>query len=104
MPTAPKAAAASGGSDEGWSSNWLNWFPKIGVFGIALIGVVIWNVRKVTNQRRHDHMDDFDDEYFKERLRERREKRAKEKGDDGEDSGGLGGKSKIEEISGNDDD
>ena len=29
------------------SSSWLNWFPKIGVFGIALVGVVIWNVQKV---------------------------------------------------------
>merc|ERR1712039_305368 len=56
-------------------TNWLNWFPKIGVFGFALIGVVIWNVRKVTNQRSHDRLDDLDDESFKERLREAREKR-----------------------------
>jgi len=64
-----------GGSD---GSSWLNWFPKIGVFGIALIGVVIWNVRKVTSQRRQGGIDDFDDELFKERLRERKKKKAEE--------------------------
>mmetsp|Transcript_55412 Transcript_55412/g.124841 ORF Transcript_55412/g.124841 Transcript_55412/m.124841 type:complete len:288 (-) Transcript_55412:105-968(-) len=102
----PPKAVSGGGGDDSWSGNWLNWFPKIGVFGIALIGVVIWNVRKVTNQRKHDRMDDFDDEYFKERLRERRAK--KSPGGEGigkDDSGGLGlggSKQKIEEVSGDD--
>eukprot|EP00927_Polykrikos_kofoidii_P022223 TRINITY_DN20801_c0_g1_i1.p1 TRINITY_DN20801_c0_g1~~TRINITY_DN20801_c0_g1_i1.p1 ORF type:complete len:703 (+),score=134.73 TRINITY_DN20801_c0_g1_i1:112-2109(+) len=67
-----------GGSASSDGSSWLNWFPKIGVFGIALIGVVIWNVRKVTAQRRHDRMDDIEDDYLKERLRERKLKKAAE--------------------------
>lgn len=68
QPPAPKAAA----DESGETSNWMNWFPKIGVFGVALIGVVIWNVRKATSQRSGDFkMDDFDDDYL-EKLREKR--------------------------------
>merc|ERR1719353_78731 len=29
-------------------AGWLDWFPKVGVFGIAMVGVVIWNVRKMS--------------------------------------------------------
>merc|ERR1711957_501292 len=31
------------------NSGWLDWFPKVGVFGVVLVGVVIWNVRKETS-------------------------------------------------------
>lgn len=72
-----------GGSDDS-GSGWLDWFPKIGVFGLALVGVVIWNVRKVTAQQRHESLDDFDDSYFKEKLKERR---AKGKGKEDNDGG-----------------
>lgn len=57
---APKQSA--GASDS--SASWLNWFPKIGVFGVALIGVVIWNVRKVSSQRQ-DKVADFDEDFLK---------------------------------------
>lgn len=103
QPPAPKSVSEE---EEGWPSNWLNWFPKIGLFGIALIGVVIWNVRKVTNQRRHDHMDEFDDDFIKERLKERREKTGGKTGlsdDDVLGAAGLGQRSKIEEIGGDND-
>jgi len=108
QPSTPKAASSGGGggggstggggSDEGWGS-WLNWFPKIGVFGIALVGVVIWNVRKVTGQPRNERIDDFDDDFIKERLRERRERKQKEQSESAADLGG----SRVEEIGGGDD-
>merc|ERR1712070_98178 len=41
QPPPPKSA------DDG--SGWLDWFPKVGVFGVVLVGVVIWNVRKETS-------------------------------------------------------
>jgi len=84
QPSAPKSASGDGGGEDGgWS--WLNWFPKIGVFGIALIGVVIWNVRKVTNQRSDSSTaDSFDDENFRDRLRERRKEREGKKTDEGD--------------------
>lgn len=47
-----KQAAAPKVQGEDADGGWFSWFPKIGVFGIALIGVVLWNVRKVTTQRR----------------------------------------------------
>ncbi|CAE7658189.1 U2AF65A, partial [Symbiodinium sp. CCMP2456] len=49
-PPPPKAAQAEGGgSSNGWDlSSIMSWFPKIGVFGIALIGVIFWNIKKVT--------------------------------------------------------
>lgn len=104
QPPAPKSVSEEG--DDGWPTNWLNWFPKIGLFGIALIGVVIWNVRKVTNQRRHDHMDDFDDDFIKERLKERRDKTGRKTGSGEDDilgAAGLNQRSKIEEIGGDND-
>jgi len=83
QPPAPKSVTGEDSSSSeggGWGGNWLNWFPKIGVFGIALIGVVIWNVRKVTSQKGGaSSADSFDDEYFKERLREQRKKREDKK-------------------------
>mmetsp|Transcript_2312 Transcript_2312/g.5487 ORF Transcript_2312/g.5487 Transcript_2312/m.5487 type:complete len:620 (-) Transcript_2312:112-1971(-) len=125
QPSAAKAAAAAagggaggdaaGGGAESWLS-WLDWFPKIGIFGVALMGVVFWNVRKVTNSGARGGgggsgvggfggrgggggglagMDDFDEQMFKERLRERREKRLAEQaaglaGAAGGGGGGLG--------------
>lgn len=41
QPPAPKSQQAEGGG-------WLDWFPKVGVFGIAMVGVVIWNVKKMS--------------------------------------------------------
>jgi len=88
QPAAPKAAGGgggdSGGDDGGWTS-WLNWFPKIGVFGIALVGVVIWNVRKATSQQKStsqmDSADDLDEHLSK--LRERRKQQKEASGDSG---------------------
>lgn len=67
---------SSGGGDD--SNSWLSWFPKIGVFGIAMIGVVIWNAQKVTSQKRRDKTDDFDEDFFKEKLLERRLRKKEE--------------------------
>eukprot|EP00435_Cladocopium_sp_Y103_P003799 s6678_g1.t1 len=74
-PPPPKAAAESSNSS-GWDMNsLLNWFPKVGVFGIALIGVIFWNIKKVSGQTSSGpEADDFDEELFKEKLRERRAK------------------------------
>lgn len=85
-PPPPKAAADSSSSN-GWDmSSLLNWFPKVGVFGIALVGVIFWNIKKVSGQSSGSpgpEMDDFDEELFKEKLRERRAKQQdKEKEDD----------------------
>lgn len=57
-PTPPKSA------QEG--SSWLDWFPKVGVFGIAMVGVVIWNVRKMSGGGGGGggDMDDFDMSQF----------------------------------------
>lgn len=92
QPTAAKAGGGGGGGGEGgaggdsWINNLLNWFPKVGVFGVALVGVVIWNVRKVANQNQSRGggggggagADDFDDDFIKERLAQRRAERAKQ--------------------------
>jgi hypothetical protein len=97
QPPAPKAASGDG-------SSWLDWFPKVGVFGIAMIGVVIWNVRKMSGGGGGE---DFDEDYFKDRL-----KKASGKGggfgdlsskDDG--LGGLGaGLGGLGGLGGDDDD
>lgn len=44
-------SSGSGGGDGGDWSSWLDWIPKVGVFGITLVGVVIWNVRKVAGKK-----------------------------------------------------
>merc|ERR1719171_1134536 len=87
MPTAPSGGGGGGGGGGssggmGDLSSWLDWFPKVGIFGITLIGVVIWNVRKVAGkQTPRDSLHDFDtDDLFKERLRKNRDERMK-KGD-----------------------
>merc|ERR1719210_2597959 len=84
-PPPPQAASGGSGNEDSWTSNLLNWVPKVGVFGVALVGVVIWNVRKVTSQKKIDQKDDFDDEFFRRRLLESREKRSAEKA-----GGGMG--------------
>jgi len=81
-PPPPKAAQAEGGggSSNGWDlSSIMNWFPKVGVFGIALVGVIFWNIKKVAGGgggggAADVPADDFDEELFKEKLRERRAK------------------------------
>jgi len=104
QPTAQKAAAAGGGGgggeESGWAS-WLNWFPKAGVFGMTLIGVIIWNVRKVANQQGKGSrsggggggMDDFDEDFFKER-------RKRIAAASGAASGSAGDRPKVEEVGG----
>jgi hypothetical protein len=79
QPPAPKAPTGQGDG-----SSWLDWFPKVGVFGIVMIGVVIWNVRKMSGG---GGSDDFDEEAFKATL-----KNARQSGDLG-GLGDLGGKS-----------
>mmetsp|Transcript_136986 Transcript_136986/g.266544 ORF Transcript_136986/g.266544 Transcript_136986/m.266544 type:complete len:612 (-) Transcript_136986:154-1989(-) len=87
-PPPPQAAGGGSGNDDSWTSNLLNWVPKVGVFGVALVGVVIWNVRKVTSQKKFDAKDDFDDELFRKRLMESREKRSADKVGGGMGMGG----------------
>lgn len=74
-PTAPAAAAGGGGSSAGSGiSAWLDWIPKVGIFGITLIGVVVWNVRKVSSKpKAGSGLEDFDDDFLRERLRKKRE-------------------------------
>ena len=63
----------------------LNWFPKIGVFGVALIGVVIWNVRKVSSQRQ-DKVADFDEDFLKDHKSKKESKKEHiDKGGDDKD-------------------
>jgi len=89
-PPPPKAAvdAEGGGGGDGWDlASILGWFPKVGVFGVALIGVVIWNVRKVSGGSSGGGgdaglPDDFDEELFKEKLRERRAQKTREPAQD----------------------
>jgi len=69
------------------TSSWLNWFPKIAVFGVALAGVVVWNVRKGFNQKKYDAFDDYDDDYFREREKDDKDK---EKDQGGRSTGGIG--------------
>merc|ERR1719199_720576 len=61
QPPAPKPQQEGG--------SWLEWFPKVGVFGIAMIGVVIWNVRKMSGGGGGGDGLDFDEDLFKDRLR-----------------------------------
>eukprot|EP00933_Yihiella_yeosuensis_P041016 TRINITY_DN35452_c0_g1_i1.p1 TRINITY_DN35452_c0_g1~~TRINITY_DN35452_c0_g1_i1.p1 ORF type:complete len:591 (+),score=131.91 TRINITY_DN35452_c0_g1_i1:129-1901(+) len=83
-PPPPKSHSpdgASGGSNGGWDmASMMNWFPKVGIFGIALVGVVLWNLRKVSGGESESFGDDFDEDAFKEKLRERKMK-AKEDAD-----------------------
>lgn len=85
-PAAPRADSGGGsGSD---FASWLDWIPKVGILGVTLIGVVIWNVRKFSGGKQASGgggggggggLPDFDDDLFKERLRKRKEKLNAEK-------------------------
>jgi len=98
-PPLPKAAASGGTTidDEG-SQTWLSWlssswFSKIGVVGLALIGVIVWNLCK---RRDVGSLGEFDEEYLKEIIRRETEKDA---GKGGGSSGGGGlGMNNVEEY------
>lgn len=93
-PPLPKAATAGGTTvdDEGtpgWLS-WLgsSWFSKIGVVGLALIGVVVWNLFK---RRDSGGLGEVDEEYLKEIIRRETEKESsKSKGGGGSSAGFAG--------------
>lgn len=76
-PPPARSSDGHGGGGMGMDGlEWLNYFPKVGVFGIALVGVVIWNVRKTRKSSgKAASNDDFDDAYLKEILAETRKKR-----------------------------
>lgn len=99
-PPAPKTPG--GGSDDGWTS-WLNWIPKIGVFGVALIGVVFWNIKKTTNQKTSSpRLDDINEKLFAEKLRKTRAAKAASAGV-GANSRLDDGSSRVEEVKGDSD-
>jgi len=91
-PAIPKDVGGGSGND--WAA-WLDWFPKVGILGITLVGVVMWNVRKVSGKNKADKGGagglpaDFEAEMLRERLRKKKDGL---KGDSkpGEDK--LGGK------------
>jgi len=86
QPPAPKQTTPPP-PESSSTSSWLNWFPKIAVFGVALAGVVVWNVRKGFNQKKYDAFDDYDDDYFREREKDDKDK---EKDQGGRSTGGIG--------------
>lgn len=92
----------SGDSSMDDESSWIDWFPKIGIIGAALVGVVVWNFCKGSKSK----FDDMDDDYFKERLKERREKAALKKAAEKNAEGSSGGIKNeaptIEEVRGDD--
>merc|ERR1711972_368895 len=91
----PPPSQAMTNADSG-SNSWLNWFPKIGVFGIALVGVVIWNVKKASQQRTETKgFDDLDDEDMKELIRDRREKKQAGGGDFGRRGDTIGANRRV---------
>jgi len=68
----------SGGGDGGGIASWLDWLPKVGIFGITLIGVVIWNVRKVAGKNNAGGggggggmPDGMDEDFFREQLKKK---------------------------------
>lgn len=72
-PAVTRAEAGSGGSDM-WS--WLEWVPKVGILGITLIGVVVWNIRKISGGKQKSSGGGlgggFQEEMLKERLAAKR--------------------------------
>lgn len=98
QPTVPKGEGGAEGGGDSWAS-YLEWFPKAGVFGIALVGVVFWNIRKITNNQQVSRgagggggaLDGFDEDSFKEALRERRMMKEMAGGTAGGLGGGAGG-------------
>lgn len=90
--TPPPSAAVEGG-EEGGASDWLSWLPKFSVFGFAVIAVIFWNVKKASSSPTTEAR--FDEDYVKEKLREKRMQRGPD--DDGEGRS-RGTKSRMEEI------
>jgi len=66
----------------GWSSwlDWNSWLPKAGVFGIVLVGVVLWNVRKWTTTPTFDENDEEFKELLRDSIRKAEEEDAAKKG------------------------
>jgi len=86
-PPAVQAAVSSVAGDHediSWTSSLLSWFPKIGIFGVVLIGVILWNLRKAANQPRDDELDEefFQEQLKKARAAEKTEKEGKPKRDE----------------------
>lgn len=76
QPTASRADGSNGGV-----ASWLSWLPdsKIGIFGVALVCVVIYNVRKVKRkqqQQSRSREDDIDLAYLEKLRAERQQKSA----------------------------
>jgi len=105
LKTPPLPSRGGGGGDGGGSgsgggndiASWLDWIPKVGIFGITLIGVVIWNVRKVSGKAQQQQSSSagleglgFDDSFLKDKLSKNMMSKPKGKGDLG-GLGGLGG-------------
>jgi len=92
LKAAAQKVASGDASEDSGLSYWLNWVPKIGVFGVAIIGVLIWNVRKATNKKQQQSSSsfDFDNEAFAEKILESRRRRK-------EEGGGLGVDKKLVE-------
>lgn len=92
---APPSSSSSEGTFEAgsWVMDAVGWLPKFGVFGFALIGVVLWNVRKAAGQRQdggRSGLSDFDEDMLQETLRERRMMAERQRGGAGaRPSGGL---------------
>jgi hypothetical protein len=87
-PSAPSGGGGSSGGGGGSDlSSWLDWIPKVGVFGITLIGVVIWNVRKVAGKKSPSAsspgLDGINDDIIKEiQARKRNKAKAQDKTSD----------------------
>merc|ERR1711957_1012972 len=67
LPAALQAALAAAppeDEEETWWSWTVGWMPKAGIFGIALAGVIGWNIRKARGGS-----DEIDEEFFQEQLR-----------------------------------
>merc|ERR1712151_1065428 len=92
QPAAPRTISgdnAGAGSDANMMGQFINFFPKVGVFGVALIGVIMWNIRKAWGKD-HEKMDTEQEEFYRERIRQyqaerRRSKRQENEKDDEED-------------------
>merc|ERR1712039_1152825 len=93
QPAAPKTISgdnAGAGSDANLMGQFTNFFPKVGVFGVALIGVILWNIRKAWGKD-HEKMDTEQEEFYRERIRQyqaerRRSKRQENEKDDEDDA------------------
>merc|ERR1712113_470269 len=86
-PAAPKTISGDNtgaGSDANVMGQWVNFFPKIGVYGIALIGVFLWNLRKLWGKD-HEKMETHEEDFYMERIKQNRAERYRRKTRNGED-------------------